>query len=141
MSKHDAVALAAAEARRRLAKTELEREHVKAEFAALESRHEGNTLRLAKQLEQLTHLEARVTILGYVQRGGTPSVADRLLATRLGTACAGFIQEGVFGVMVAARGDGVKAVPIEDVAGKLKTVPADHQWIEAARRVGTCLGD
>ena len=73
---------------------------------------------------RLTHLEARVTILGYVQRGGTPSVADRLLATRLGTACAGFIHEGVFGVMVAARGDGVKAVPIEEVAGKLKTVAA-----------------
>ena len=81
-------------------------------------------MRLAKQLEELTHLEARVTILGYVQRGGTPSVADRLLATRLGTACAGFIHEGVFGVMVAARGDGVKAVPIGEVAGRLKTVPA-----------------
>ena len=82
-----------------------------------------------------------MTILGYVQRGGTPSVADRLLATRLGTACAGFINEGIFGVMVAARGDGVKVVPIQEVAGKLKTVALDHQWIEAARRVGTCLGD
>ena len=135
------MAFAAVEARRKVAKTEREREHVKVELAALEARHAGNTLRLAKQLEELTHLEARVTILGYVQRGGTPSVADRLLATRLGTACAGFINEGVFGVMVAARGDGVKAVPIGEVAGKLKTVPADHQWIEAARRVGTCLGD
>ena len=111
------------------------------ELAALEARHAGNTLRLAKQLEELTHLEARVTILGYVQRGGTPSAVDRLLATRLGTACAGFIKEGVFGVMVAARGDGVKVVPIEEVAGKLKTVALDHQWIETARRVGTCLGD
>ena len=68
-------------------------------------------------------------------------IADRLLATRLGTACAGFINEGIFGVMIAARGDGVKVVPIEEVAGKLKTVALDHQWIEAARRVGTCLGD
>ena len=76
-----------------------------------------------------------------MQRGGTPSGADRLLATRLGTACAGFIHEGIFGVMVAARGNGVKAVPIADVAGRLKTIPLDHQWIEAARRVGTCLGD
>jgi 6-phosphofructokinase 1 len=141
MSKPDAIAFAAAEGRRKAARTDLEREHVKAELAALDARHAGNTLRLAKQLEELTQLEARVTILGYVQRGGTPSVADRLLATRLGTAAAGFIHDGVFGVMVAARGDGVKAVPIEEVAGKLKTVPADHQWIEAARRVGTCLGD
>ena len=138
MSKHDAIA---AEIHRKTARTDLEREHARAELMALETRHTGNTLRLAKQLEDLTHLEARVTILGYVQRGGTPSVADRLLATRLGTACAGLINEGIFGVMVAARGDGVKTVPIEDVAGKLKTVPADHQWIEAARRVGTCLGD
>ena len=82
-----------------------------------------------------------MTILGYVQRGGTPSVTDRLLATRLGTACADLIHKGEFGVMVAARGNGVKPVPIEKVAGQLKPVPADHQWIEAARRVGTCLGD
>jgi len=141
MSRHDAIAFAAAEKRRKNASTEPEREHAKVELAALEARHVGNTLRLSNQLEELTHLEARVTILGYVQRGGTPSVADRLLATRLGTACAGLINKGVFGVMVAARGDGVKAVPIEEVAGKLKTVALDHQWIEAARRVGTCLGD
>jgi ATP-dependent phosphofructokinase / diphosphate-dependent phosphofructokinase len=141
MSKHDAIAFVAGEKRRKNAKTEPEKEHAKVELAALEARHVGNTLRLAKQLEELTHLEARVTILGYVQRGGTPSAVDRLLATRLGTACAGFINEGVFGVMVAARGDGVKVVPIEEVAGKLKTVALDHQWIEAARRVGTCLGD
>jgi hypothetical protein len=43
--------------------------------------------------------------------------------------------------MVAARGNSVKAVPIAEVAGRLKTVPHDHQWLEAARRVGTCLGD
>ena len=59
-----------------------------------------------RQLEELTHLESRVTILGYVQRGGTPCAADRILATRLGTACADLIKEGKFGVMVAARGDG-----------------------------------
>jgi len=140
-SRHDALAFAAVEKRRREATTETEKEQARVELAALESRHAGNTLRLAKQLEELTNLEARVTILGYVQRGGTPSVADRLLATRLGTACAGFIHEGIFGVMVAARGNGVKAVPLAEVAGRLKTVPPDHQWVLAARRVGTCLGD
>ncbi|OHE88860.1 MAG: 6-phosphofructokinase [Verrucomicrobia bacterium RIFCSPLOWO2_12_FULL_64_8] len=141
MSQLDAVAFAAVEKRRKNARTKTEREHAKIELAALEARHAGNTLRLAKHLEELTHLEARVTILGYVQRGGTPSVADRVLATRLGTAAASFINRRVFGVMVAARGDGVKAVPIKDVAGSLKTVPRDHPWVEAARRVGTCLGD
>ncbi len=141
MSKHDAISFAAAETHRKNARTDVEKEQARVELAALETRHAGHTLRLAHQLEELTGLEARVTILGYVQRGGTPSVADRLLATRLGTACAGFIDQGVFGVMIAARGDGIKAVPIEEVAGKLKTVPAGHQWLEAARRVGTALGD
>ena len=111
------------------------------ELATLEVRHAGNTMRLAKHLEELTQLESRVTILGYVQRGGTPSAADRVLATRLGSAAADLINEGVFGVMVAARGDNTEAVPLEKVAGKRKCVPPDHSWIQAARRVGTCLGD
>jgi ATP-dependent phosphofructokinase / diphosphate-dependent phosphofructokinase len=100
-----------------------------------------NTLKLAKELEALTRLESRVTILGYLQRGGTPSAADRILATRLGTACATAIHEGLFGVMLAARGDSAEAVPLEQVVGKIKTVPLNHPWIESARRVGTNLGD
>lgn len=66
---------------------------------------------------------------------------DRLLATRLGTACAELIQDGVFGVMVAARGEGTEAVPISEVAGQRKEVPTSHSWIASARAVGTCLGD
>ena len=101
----------------------------------------GHSLRLAQQLEALTGLESRVTILGYLQRGGIPSAGDRLLATRLGTACANFINQDRYGIMVAARGDGVEAVPLEQVVGKRKTVPLDHGWIETARSVNTCLGD
>ena len=82
-----------------------------------------------------------MTILGYLQRGGIPSAGDRLLATRLGTACANFIHQDHYGIMVAARGDGVEAVPLEQVVGKRKTVPLDHGWIETARSVNTCLGD
>jgi 6-phosphofructokinase 1 len=141
MSKEDAAAVAPAQEQKKNATSKTQRQRAKTELAVLSARHSGNTLRLAKQLEELTHLEARVTILGYVQRGGTPSAGDRLLATRLGTMCVDLIQEQVFGVMVAARGDGVKPVPIAEVAGKLKTVPADHPWIDSARRVGTCLGD
>jgi 6-phosphofructokinase 1 len=141
LSKDDAAAFADAARRKKKARTLDQKLRVKAELHDLDDRHDGNTLRLAQQLEKLTGLETRVTILGYVQRGGTPSVNDRLLATRLGTACAGFIDEGAFGVMVAAKGYGVKAVPIKDVAGALKLVPRDHPWIVAARRVGTCLGD
>ncbi len=101
----------------------------------------GNSLHLAQQLEELTGLESRLTILGYLQRGGTPSAGDRLLATRLGTACADLIDKGDFGVMVAARGDCVEPVALKDVVGKRKTVPLDHCWIESARSVHTCFGD
>jgi len=117
------------------------KQKAKQELIRLRAAHAGHTWRLAKQLEELTHLEARVTILGYVQRGGTPSAGDRLLATRLGTACMDFISRKIFGVMVAARGEGVKAVPISQVAGNLKLVPTDHSWITSARRVGTSFGD
>jgi len=141
MSRDDARALFAAEKKLERAKTLHDKKEAKSELATLEVRHTGNTMRLAKQLEELTQLESRVTILGYVQRGGTPSAADRLLATRLGSACGDLINEGVFGVMVAARGDGTEPVPLEKVAGKRKSVPFDHQWIETARHVGTCLGD
>jgi 6-phosphofructokinase 1 len=101
----------------------------------------GSTLHLARQLEERTGLESRVTILGHLQRGGAPSAADRLLATRLGTACAGLIDAGVYGIMVAARGDEAVPVPLDEVAGRRRTVPPDHPWIDSARAVGTSLGD
>ncbi|HEV2319169.1 MAG TPA: ATP-dependent 6-phosphofructokinase [Verrucomicrobiae bacterium] len=141
MSEDDARAFKLVENKRERARTLHDKKEAKVELAALEQRHTGNTLRLAKQLEELTRLESRVTILGYVQRGGIPSPTDRLLASRLGAACADLIHENVFGVMVAARGDGTEPVPLEKVAGKRRTVPPDHPWVEAARKVGTCLGD
>jgi len=137
----DAEAFREAEARKRAASTAEEIQAAVGVLAAVEAAHAGNTLRLASQLEALTGLESRVTILGYVQRGGTPSAADRLLATRLGSAGADLIREGVFGVMVAARGEGTEPVPLDQVAGKRKLVPPDHPWVLAARHVGTCLGD
>jgi 6-phosphofructokinase len=137
----DARALAAAEARAARAKEPAAKEAAAAEVLLLEVQHQGNTLRLASQLEQLTGLESRVSILGYVQRGGTPSPIDRLLATRLGTAAADLVAAGTYGVMVAARGDSTEAVPLADVAGRRKLVPADHPWVASARNVGTCLGD
>ena len=141
MSRDDHRTFAAAEKKLERAKSIHDKKEAKTELAALDVRHQGNTIRLAKQLEELTHLESRVTILGYVQRGGTPSAADRILATRLGSAAADLIEKGVFGVMVAARGDGTEAVPLEKVAGKRKIVPVDHSWVRTARSVGTCLGD
>jgi 6-phosphofructokinase 1 len=100
-----------------------------------------HTHRLARKLEELTRLESRVTILGHVQRGGVPSPGDRVLATRLGSACARYINDGIHGVMVAARGDGTEPVELEQVAGKRKTVPLDHPWIRSARSLGIAFGD
>ena len=141
MSRDDARVFDAAEKKLERAKSLNDKIEAKHAIAALEIRHHDNTLRLAHQLEELTHLESRVTILGHVQRGGTPSAADRILATRLGTACADAIAKGQFGVMVAARGENAALVPLDQVAGQRRSVPRDHSWIETARHLGTCLGD
>jgi 6-phosphofructokinase 1 len=117
------------------------RKQAKEAIRDMAAKRGDHTLQLAHQLEERTGLESRPTILGHLQRGGTPSAADRLLATRLGTACADLIQSEVSGVMVAARGEGTEAMPLEDVAGRKKLVPLDHPWIESARHVGTNLGD
>jgi 6-phosphofructokinase 1 len=137
----DAAAFAAAEGAVAAAGTVEEKIAAKQALAAVDAAHAENTIRLAHQIEQATGLESRVSILGYVQRGGTPSPVDRLLATRLGSAGADLVREGTFGVMVAARGEGTEPVALELVAGKRKTVPLDHAWVAAARHVGTCLGD
>jgi 6-phosphofructokinase 1 len=133
--------IAAAEQRSEKASNAEERKAAKAELEKLRGEQSGHTLKLAAQLEELTGLESRVTILGYLQRGGAPSAADRLLATRLGTAAAELINKGQYGYMVAARGDKTEPVELQAVAGKRKVVPTDHPWVESARRVSTNLGD
>ena len=141
LSQEHAKAIAKARDREETGEKKKERKAAKKERKALEAEHKGNTLRVAQQLEELTGLESRMTILGHLQRGGTPSAGDRLLATRLGAAAADFIHEGVYGVMVASRGEGAEAVPLEDVVGKRKLVPIDHAWVRTARDIGVCLGD
>jgi 6-phosphofructokinase len=127
--------------RKRVAEPGQERDQAILALAALDAAHMGHTFRVASQLEEMTGLESRISILGYVQRGGTPSPADRLLATRLGSAAAGFAAQGAYGIMVASRGEGTEPVPLEEVAGKRRTVPPDHPWVQTARQVGVCLGD
>ena len=97
--------------------------------------------RIAREIQQLTGIEARVTSLGHVQRGGGPSPTDRLLCTRLGTKAGQLLAQGKNNVMVAVNGDDCVAVPLEKVAGVTKRVPVDHPWITSARLVETCLGD
>jgi 6-phosphofructokinase len=118
-----------------------ERKAIKKKMKEFESARAGGSGQLASTLSGLTGLESRITILGHVQRGGTPTPADRLLATRLGTACADYIAEGTHGVLVAARGESTEAVPLKKVAGRTKQVPPDHPWIETTRHLGIALGD
>lgn len=117
-----------------------EAKELKVEAKQLEA-NRRTTVDIARELEQRTSLDARVTILGHVQRGGSPSPVDRILATTLGTATTECIEAGELGVLVASDGDGWRTVPLEDVAGRRKTVPTDHPWVDAARSLGVCLGD
>ena len=97
--------------------------------------------RVAHELESATGIESRVTVLGYVQRGGTPVPYDRALATLLGTEAVHMLARSEFGKMVALQNGRAIGVPLEDVAGKIKKVPLDSQMIQAGREVGTCFGD
>ena len=112
-----------------------------AKRALKEFGRERRTERLAATLSEMTGLESRVTILGHVQRGGTPTPTDRLLATRIGTAGAAYIARGFSEIMVGVRANGTEPVPLREVAGKTKAVPADHPWLTTARHMGIALGD
>jgi len=95
---------------------------------------------IASNILQLTGLETRETILGYIQRGGSPSPMDRVLATRFGAQAVELIAQKKFGQMVAQKGMEVTSVPLSEVGGKLRLVPGDHPLIEKARRMGVCFG-
>ena len=86
---------------------------------------------LAREIEQRTGFETRVTVLGHVQRGGTPTPRDRVLATRFGLKAADLVHEGRFGRMAALQGDAIGDVSLEEATRELKTVPAE--WYEVAR--------
>ncbi len=113
----------------------------KARMEELKSKYSGETLLLANRLESNTGIETRITILGYLQRGGAPAASDRILATHLGTRAADLVAKGKFGVMVGIQDGKTATIPIAEVNKKQKPVPLDHQWLVSARQVGTVLGD
>ncbi|MDR2768435.1 MAG: 6-phosphofructokinase [Treponema sp.] len=96
--------------------------------------------RVAREIEAETGMETRATVLGYVQRGGTPSASDRILATSLGTAAAGLLARGEYGRMVVQTYGSIASVDLSVPAGKIKKVPRDHPMLDTAAAVGTCLG-
>lgn len=118
-----------------------EKKAAKARIAEIEASQLDSTARLTRELEAITGLESRVTILGHVQRGGTPSAPDRILTTKLGTAAVQAIDEGLSGVMIAVQGEQTVPVPLDQVAGNRRTVPLDHPSIISARLIGVSMGD
>ena len=86
---------------------------------------------LGREIEQRTGYETRVTVLGHVQRGGTPTPRDRVLATRFGLKAADLALAGEFGQMAALQGDDVVAVPLAEATAQLKVVP--REWYDVAR--------
>ena len=101
------------------------------EFGHVRLSERGVGARLAQEIEAITGFETRVTVLGHVQRGGSPTPRDRVLATRYGLKAADLVDQGRFGRMAALQGDNIVDVALEDATAELKTVPED--WYGVAR--------
>lgn len=117
-----------------LSKKELKK--VRADF-----KHPSIVYRIAEELQEKIDNEIRVCVPGHFQRGGSPCAYDRVLCTRLGATAARFIKEKIFGVMVGVVDDRTVPVPLQEAAGKLKSVPIDCDQIKAARQIGISFGD
>lgn len=95
---------------------------------------------IAREIERETGIESRQTVLGYIQRGGSPSPFDRNLSTRMGGHATELIADGQFGRMITLQGNEISSLPLSEVAGKLKMVTEDHDLVVQGRRMGVCFG-
>ncbi len=100
----------------------------------------GVSRRVAAQITGLTNIESRVTILGHLLRGGSPTPYDRLLATLFGTSAVHMVMDGQIGQMVAMKNGSIGSTPIAEVAGKLRIVTPETPYVKAALSLGICLG-
>jgi len=94
---------------------------------------------IAEQIEAGTGIETRKTILGYIQRGGSPSPMDRILATRFGASAVELIANEKYGRMVIKKGEKIKSLLLSDVGGKTRLVPENHPVVLKARGLGVCM--
>ena len=101
----------------------------------------GVSYSIAREIEAAGGYEVRATVLGHIQRGGTPVPIDRVLATRFGVEAARLATSGEFGKMVALRGDEIVSVPLSEAIGRLKRVEPDGQLVRVARAIGVVFGD
>ena len=95
---------------------------------------------LQAQLQPMLDCEVRATVLGHVQRGGSPTAFDRVLATLYGNAAAQLVIEGRFDRMVTLQAGALTSVPVASAAGRTRRVPADHPLLLCARQIGVSLG-
>ncbi len=100
----------------------------------------GISIKLANDIEDRTGLETRATVLGHLQRGGTPTAFDRILATRYGVGAADLVASATFNRMVALQGRSIVSVPIEEIGGRSRNVPPDSSLLTIAESVGASLG-
>ena len=96
---------------------------------------------IAREIQDITGIQARTTVLGYTQRGGTPVAEDRLLATKFGHAAVGLLESGKRNRLVVMQGGKITDVDILSVANQQRKVPLDHELILAGRSIDTCFGD
>ena len=101
----------------------------------------GHSTSMARRIEAATGIETRATILGHMQRGGSPCPYDRVLSTRLGSEAAQLILDKQYGYMVGMVNGKVKKIPLGECAGKLKTVDPNAQEVLQAKRMGISFGD
>jgi 6-phosphofructokinase 1 len=106
-----------------------------------ERRLGGIAERLGYEIQQRTGKETRSLVLGHLQRGGSPTGYDRLLATRFGAAAVQAIADKKWGTMVALQSPDIVCIPIEEVLGELKRVNPEHDVVQAARMIGISFGD
>lgn len=102
---------------------------------------EGRSRCLALELERLTSIEHRITVLGYLQRGGDPSPYDRILATRFGASAVNLIDSGDINQMVCIDHHQVKSIPLKEVAGRSRLVSSSEEMVQIARDMGVSFGD
>jgi len=106
-----------------------------------EARLGGIGAQVTAELERRTGKEARVVVLGHLQRGGAPTNFDRALCTLFGTTAVDLAAEGQFGRMVTFTGAQISSVPLAEAVGQLRRVPLDGGFVRGARALGICLGD
>jgi 6-phosphofructokinase 1 len=96
---------------------------------------------LANKISQELGIESRETVLGHIQRGGSPSAFDRILSTRLGYAAVKLLADGEYGKMVCLKTPAISSISIEEAVKQLKMVTPNHDMVQAAKAIGVSFGD